>query len=288
MTKRYPLLRAVLVSATIMALSGAAGAGNANQNAQPEPYGVGVTPAVYLINFMLMYIASPNQAANMPAYRAPIPSDLADCLDQNPLNPEKCTYFEYANTFADAPLRGSVNQTKNCRLPPVCRTAPKWERLAPSVAKHPDQINQPLGLARANEIAEALLIDKSMILTDREYECTMGIPPRTPNRQIIFSCLNNLTNSNGNTNIPLSSYGLALNNDGDVQSLCAPNAPCLVFNDLFGGDLQKIALECGWAKKLDKMYALTPFKNVLMDAEPCQESAGSLDGKACIVDSVCR
>ena len=45
-----------------------------------EPYGVAVTPAVYLVNFLLLYIANPNEAANMPAYRAIIPSALYDCL----------------------------------------------------------------------------------------------------------------------------------------------------------------------------------------------------------------
>jgi len=280
-------MSALGVVAIFVASSSAMGAGNAKPKPLPGPYGVGVTPAVYLINFLLMYIANPNRAADMPAYRVPIPSDLADCLASNPLNPDECTYFEYANTFEAEPFSASAKQTKNCPLPPVCRTDPKWEQLAPGVAKHPDQINEPLGLERANAIAAALLIDKSMILTDREYECTIGIPPRTPNREIIFSCLNDLTNSNGTTNIPLSSYGLALNNEGDVQSLCAPNAPCLVFNDLFGGDLQEIALECGWAEKLDKMYALTPFLQILEDATPCQESAGSKDGKACIVDPVC-
>src|SRR4051794_3134303 len=44
-----------------------------------EAYGVGVSPAVYFVNFLLLYIANPTAAANMPAYKAAIPFALSDC-----------------------------------------------------------------------------------------------------------------------------------------------------------------------------------------------------------------
>jgi hypothetical protein len=74
-----------------------------------------------------------------------------------------------------------------------------------------------------------------MILTDAEYHCLIGIPPRDHDREIIFRCIYNLTNSNGNAAIPLSSYGLNVTEQGDVRSVCAPDAPCLEFNALLGG-----------------------------------------------------
>lgn len=249
-------------------------------------YGVPLTPAVYFVNFLLLYMANPNEAANMPAYRAPIPMALSDCLGSNP---EGCSYSSYALSFDD-----DAKGNKSCVWPTECQTDPKWERLAPGIATRPDQINEPLGIDRANRLAGLLGMDKSMILTDQEYECTIGIPPRDDDRKTIFACINNLTNSNGNTNIPLSSYGLAITDDrnadvpaGDVQSLCAPKAPCLIFNDLFAGPLERIAAVCGWEKKLERMVTETPFFEFVEDGGNCQAFGGSKDGGPCIVEPVC-
>ncbi len=279
MNRRSGLLGVLVAVLTLISAANAVGAG---KPPPPAPYGAGVTPAVYLINFLLLYISNPNEAANMPAYRTPIPTDLSGCLEDNPLDPGACPYVDYALSF-DA----IANQGNKCSLPSACRTDPKWEKLAPGVAKNLAQINEPLGLDRANSIAQSLHIDKSMILTDQEYECTIGSPPRTEDEAIIFACINNLTNSNGNTNIPLSSYGLALNDAGDAQSLCAPNAPCLVFNDLFAGPLERIAAECGWEEKLDRMVSETPFTQLIADGHQCQELSGASDDGACIVEPVC-
>jgi hypothetical protein len=251
-----------------------------------EFYGVGVAPPIYFVNFLLLYMSNPNEAANMPAYRAPIPMALSDCLESDP---EGCSYFEYALFFDD-----NAKGNKRYDWPTDCQTDPKYERLAPSIASHPDQIDEPLGMDRANRLAEKLGMDKSMILTDQEYECTIGEPPRDEDRNIIFACINNLTNSNGNTNIPLSSYGLAITTEdqseyvpaGYVQSVCAPNAPCLVFNDLFAGPLERIAAVCGWEKKLDRMVTKTPFLEFVKDGSKCQELGGSQDGGPCIVEPV--
>ena len=83
MDKRTRLLGLLAVMAALVT-SSPVGAGRADQRLAFEPYGVGVTPAVYLVNFMLMYIANPNEAANMPAFRAPVPSSFADCLHTYP------------------------------------------------------------------------------------------------------------------------------------------------------------------------------------------------------------
>jgi hypothetical protein len=265
-------------------------------------YGIGVTPAVYLINFLLLYIASPNDAANMPAYRTPIPLEVSECLDDNPGG---CSYFEYARFFDDRAFRAEAIRDKKCSLPPICQTNPTWTQLAPPVATKLEQINEPLGTERADEIARSLKIQKDMILTDREFLCTITPEDTTDDQTIpdaqktILACLNNLTNSKGATNIPLSSYGLAITDPltnpdsplgapaGDVQSLCAPFAPCLEFNNLFVGPLQKVALMCGWEQKLDRMLLRTPFVEILKDAKPCQDSAGTAEFEACTVEPVC-
>ena len=272
---------------------GASDVASKTRNPPDQFYGVGVTPAVYLVNFLIMYMANPNKAAEMPAYRVPIPTALSDCLLDHP---QGCSYSDHALYFDD-----NTKGIKGYDLPPQCRTTSQYEPLGPSIAKRPDQINEPLGLDRANQIAGQLKIDKSMILTDEEYECTIGIPPRVGARKTIFACLNNLTNSNGNTNIPLSSYGLAITTTdqspdedptpppaGYVQSLCAPYAPCLEFNDLFGpeGAFRRIAESCGWLDKLERLRAVTPIKQFAAEGHECQALGGADDGGACIVQSV--
>src|SRR6185295_515314 len=134
---------------------------------------------------LLLYISNPNEAANMPAYRAPIPMALSDCLQSNPAG---CSYSSYALSFDD-----NTKGNNSCGWPTECQANPKWERLAPSIAGRPDQINEPLGMDRANSLAALLGIDKSMILTDREYQFTIGIPPRDDDRKTIFACIKNLT-----------------------------------------------------------------------------------------------
>ena len=252
-----------------------------------EHYGVGVTPAVYLVNFLLLYIANPDEAANMPAYRAAVPQELYDCLQ---LNPEGCNYDDFENLFANP----AVDEGKSI-LPNQCRAEPQWEVLTPRIAKHAEQINEPLGRKRADLIAQRLGIDQSMILTPDEYQCTIGTAEtrtQDPNRETIYQCINNLTNSKGNTDIPLSSYGLAIadaispNGAENVQSLCAPKAPCLVFNDLFAGPLEKIAFQCRWLGKLEKMVRATPFFRFAARGHQCQVLGGALTEGACVVETI--
>lgn len=302
MDERPRFLGVCVVIATLIAFSSVGGAGEVGQLDVPhshpvnpvsvpeapskgpgvlaEPYGVAVTPAVYLVNFLLLYIANPNEAANMPAYRATIPSALYDCLK---VHPQGCAYAEFARFFDD---QAGSNRNKRCFWPTECQEDPKWAHLAPSIARHPDQINEPLGMDRARRLARFLGIDKSMILTDAEYQCTIGTPPRTPDQETIFRCIGNLTNSNGNTAIPLSSYGLSITDQGDVQSVCAPEAPCLVFNQLFAGPLEKISVECGWGMKLERMVRETPFFQFVDDGNQCQEYGGAPTG-ACVVEPIC-
>jgi len=257
------------------------GAGSEARGLPVEPYGVGVAPGTYLINFLLLYIANPNEAAKMPAYRAPIPLALSACLKQNP---QGCPYSAFAQFFD-----GNAHPSNFCPLPPDCQTDPKWARLAPDVARNSDQINEPMGMDRAKRLARLLGIDNGMILTDWEYQCTIGAPAdRSDDQKTILACITDLTNSNGNTNIPLSSYGMAISDDenGYVRSLCAPEAPCLVFNQLFAGPLEKIAITCGWETKLDRMVRATPFTELIADGHKCQQLGGAGSG-ACIVQPVC-
>jgi hypothetical protein len=118
-----------------------------------------------------------------------------------------------------------------------------------------EDINEPLGRRRADQLAYLLGMDAGMILTELEYHCVIGIPPRPPDRETIFRCIYNLTNSNGNAAIPLSSYGLNVTEQGDIRSICAPGSPCLEFNALFGARLEEIFAECGCLEKFLRVVA---------------------------------
>jgi len=251
-----------------------------NHEAANEVYAPSLTPAIYLVNFLLLYMANPDIAAYVPAYKAPIPQPVVDCLEQNPTG-TGCPYADYRQYFENPHSGG--NQNRECFWPNVCQESPKWAHLAPRKFRQAGDINEPLGRRRADQLAHLLGMDAGMILTDFEYYCVIGIPPRPPDRETIFRCLYNLTNSNGNAAIPLSSYGLNVNDQGDIRSICAPGSPCLEFNALFAGRLEEIFAECGCLDKFLRVVAETPLLQLIEDANPCQASGEP----ACLIETTC-
>lgn len=245
-----------------------------------EPYGVPVAPPIYLVNFLFLYMADPELAAFMPAYRAALPQEVYECLFYNP---DGCPFADMQQFFDEQAFEVGGGRNRNSFLPGSCQAAPNMQRLAPGKYRQPDQINQPLGSRRAEQIARLLGVDDDLILTDEEYQCLIGTPPRSPDREIIFRCTIDLTNSLGNTEIPLSSYGLSLDEEGNIRSLCAPSAPCLEFNKLFAGRLELIAAECGFADKLAGLVAETQLLQLIDDGNQCQ-----VDWEPpCIFESTC-
>src|SRR5207249_5242228 len=244
-----------------------------SHEADHEVYSPSVTPAIYLVNFVILSRANPDLAAYMPAYRAPIPQPLVDCLEQNPMG---CPWADYRQYFDE-----QVVDHRKCFWPEMCQEDSRWARLAPRKVTRPEQINEPLGRKRADQLAHLLGMDEGMILTPTEYECT--IAPGDPDRETIFRCIYNLTNSNGNAAIPLSSYGLNVTEEGDVRSICAPCSPCLEFNALFGGPLEAIFAECGCLEKFLRVVAETPLLQLIEDANPCQ----MFGEPACFIETTC-
>src|SRR5205814_2432980 len=205
-----------------------------------EVYAPSVTPAIYLVNFVILYMANPDLAAYMPAYKAPIPQAIVDCLEQNPMG---CPYADYRRYLDE-----QVFDNRECFWPNVCQESARWASLAPRKLTRRQQLNEPLGRRRADQLAHLLGMDEGMIFTPTEYQCL--IAPGDPDRETILRCMYNLTNSNGNAVIPLSSYLLNVTEQGNVRSICAPCSPCILFNDLFGGRLAEICEECGALGKL--------------------------------------
>ena len=238
-------------------------------------YAPSLTPAIYLVNFVFLYMAKPDLAAYLPAYKAPVPQPIVDCLEQHP---EGCLYADYSQYFDE-----QVVDHRNCFWPEMCQENARWASLAPRKVTQREQLNEPLGRKRADQLAHLLGMDAGMILTDEEYQCLIGTPPRDPDRETIFNCIYNLTNSNGNAAIPFSSYGLNITEEGDLRSVCAPDAPCLEFNSLFGGRLAEIAAECGFLEKLLRFYSETPFLQFVEDGNGCQTTGG----EACLIETTC-
>jgi hypothetical protein len=238
-----------------------------------QVYAPSVTTAVYLVNFLLLYMANPDLAAYMPAYKAPIPQAIVDCLEQNPMG---CPWADYRRYFDE-----QVFDNRECFWPNVCRENARWTSLAPRKLTRREQLNQPLGRRRADQLAHLLGMDEGMIFTPTEYQCL--IAPGDPDRETILRCMYNLTNSNGNAAIPLSSYGLNVTEQGDVRSICAPCSPCILFNDLFGGRLAEICQECGALEKLLRVETETLLLQFIEDGSPCQSSGGP----ACLIETTC-
>ncbi len=237
-------------------------------SATVAPFGVPLAPPIYLVNFLLLYFSNPETAAYMPAYRVALPQEVYKCLFENP---DGCPYAAMAPFFAEQAAGGGGRQSGKTFWPSSCQTNPRLAVLAPREDRQPDQINEPLGRKKADLLAKLLGIKPDMILTDEEYQCLIGAPPRDVSREIIYACSLDLTNSKGNTDIPLSSYGLFLNLQGDVASDCAPHAPCLEFNKLFAGPLEVIAKQCGFANKLARLVAKTPFLEFVNEGHECQQ-----------------
>jgi hypothetical protein len=287
--KNFMQTRTVTIQSVILALAVFFSAGpltaqelevSESHQGATEFYGPPISPAIYLVNFLLLYMVNPRVAANMPAYKAPIPKAVVACLEQNPSG---CPYVAFEHLFEKQTSGSRRLRPNKCFWPVECQLERKFVRLAPRRARRSEQINEPLGMERAAELARALGMDERMILTEEEYRCLIGTPPRTPDQQTFFRCVQQLTNSKDSAAIPLSSYGLYVNEQGDVRSVCAPDAPCLDVNALLVGPFEKIALECGFLQKFLRLLNQTPLLRLIPGGFACQNR----HKPSCIIETNC-
>lgn len=168
--KRYVL---TLCGAMLLAAFPVMAENRPDRSQIPGPdYGVALTPAVYFVNFLFMYWSNPENAANMPAYRAPIPPQLATCLLDNP---EGCRYADYQQYFNGQDVCSDGKGGDKCRWILQCQVEPSTEHLAPPDFHNPHQINKPLGMNHATKLARKLGIDEEIVLTPEEYQCLIGL-----------------------------------------------------------------------------------------------------------------
>jgi hypothetical protein len=59
--------------------------------------GMSMAPAIWIVNFALIYVLNPKKAADMPARWAPIPQDVADAIEASPTG--QVPYSDYRDAF---------------------------------------------------------------------------------------------------------------------------------------------------------------------------------------------
>src|SRR5262249_13095796 len=133
-----------------------------------------------------------------------------------------------------------------------------------------------------------------IILTPQEYQCLIGTPGnRSSDQDTIVECISELTNSNGVVDVPLSSYGLALDDPQQpsqslVRSVCAPQAACLEFNQLFAGPLEALAKSCGAQEKFRRLFIETPMVRFMVRGSACQSTSITNTEGACMAATIRR
>lgn len=145
------------------------------------------------------------------------------------------------------------------------------EKYAPTQVSSSDPlVNQPLGQDKADEIASALGLIKSLCLTTDQ--CTTLISGNSQDgsvnpayAKLMVACLASFTNTTVNpcicdingkrTEIVLGSYGLTVDGYGLLQSLANSNQPTRQINEVLtpGGYLRKWAKANGAEQSLDML-----------------------------------
>ncbi|WP_328387468.1 hypothetical protein [Nocardia sp. NBC_00416] len=144
--------------------------------------------------------------------------------------------------------------------------APAYEHVAPTQMTGPEQLNQPLGRARADEIAGQVGLSSADALTDQQYRDLStggGVGGNPEAAEVIDACVRILTNTVGRplysqvngqrTPSVLAGYGLYVNPSGLLESPANTDAPTRQVNTLIapGGYIGT------WLRNNDAVRTLT-------------------------------
>ena len=202
--------------------------------------------------------------------------EMGICILPNP-NPISPRYiqrtYKATVTVTGAPAGGATISIPKARQGFVGPTAgaQRFAQYGPTQVTSPDQLNQPIGQEKADEIAKALGLDKSQCFTEEQYLAFIsgngangsGDPQQAA---LVDESVNLLTNSmvnplnrdiNGTpTQIYLGSYGLAVSKDGVwLDSLANQAEPTRRVNEVIapGGYMDTWAAANGATASLDML-----------------------------------
>lgn len=147
-----------------------------------------------------------------------------------------------------------------------------FERLAPTQVASTDtlKINQPIGQDKADELAKAFGLQKDKCFTPIQFFTFItggGYGGNLTNALMIADATLILTNTkqnpivryiNGNaTSIVLGSYGLTVNEDGQLESCAQATSPCRTVNEILvpGGWMETWCKANGATKALENLYS---------------------------------
>ncbi|MEV4155020.1 hypothetical protein AB0J48_18545 [Nocardia salmonicida] len=147
--------------------------------------------------------------------------------------------------------------------------APAYEYVAPPLMTSPEQLNQPLGQARADTIAGQIGLDRADALTEQQYRDLStggGVGGSREAAEVIVACVEILTNTVGRplysavngerTPSVLGSYGLYVNPGGLLESPANADAPTRQVNTLLapGGYVGTWLRDNGAVRTLAALY----------------------------------
>jgi hypothetical protein len=199
------------------------------------------------------------------------------------------------------PKDDKVTAAKLCnRVPRMVKSSGIW--LLP-MATSTDQINEPLGMSLAYDMATKFGIVNNAFTEAEFYNFLYGSSPNwsfdVPRKTVVQQtamCMINLSNTKGGVEnalgllspifdfpvfkqIPaLASYGLKFSKRGNgvyITTDCAADQPCLVFNKYAEGPLEQICKDAGCLDKFVKTVSSPIFLRCVATAIKCQQKCAS-------------
>ena len=164
----------------------------------------------------------------------------------------------------------------------------KYEKYAPTQARTPGQVNQPLGQTKADRLARAIGLDTTKVFTPKQFALLVsgkGKGGQTGPAKVVDASVRILTNTTGRplyskvngvlTPTVLASYGLFVNPSGRLESPANTTAATRKVNVLLkpGGYLAQWARKNGAEAAIANLYA-SAYTSVAVYGIKSQKAGG--------------